>query len=224
MTRTMSILCTLAAALTLPAACGSQVDVQPSEDAPYATGLFGDNGMVGLPCKPSPEQDPLFSGFELSEITIEYGNALCGNDHICLVDRFQGRVSCPDGQAKPSSCSVDGDCASGDCQSGICLDDVDCTAEQSPVSTSVCGQCGERGAAEAVHCSCRCGPAPGEKPEPGATYCGCPTGFTCAPLVRFGDSRGSYCVREASDTFDPSGCGVVEGYWEPRCHGLPSSP
>jgi hypothetical protein len=56
------------------------------------------SGGVGDPCTPEYESDPQFSGFALTEGYIESRSFQCGT-RICLVNHFQGRVSCPLGQA-----------------------------------------------------------------------------------------------------------------------------
>ncbi len=55
---------------------------------------------MGAPCTPTLEKDPAFAGFRVTETTIEAGAPECGGG-VCLVNHFQGRVSCPLGQPKP---------------------------------------------------------------------------------------------------------------------------
>jgi hypothetical protein len=98
-----------------------------------------------------------------------------------------------------------------------------------PVNTTVCGQCGstsKRNAAQAVYCSCRCcapccptGTSPadaitqncsldtstcGPACDPLFNYCSCPSGYTCSDIRAFvglGDSElaGSYCIQAGTD-------------------------
>ncbi len=68
---------------------------------------------VGDPCIPEDEYQAMFSGFTLGESYIESGSLQC-KSRICLVNGFQGRVSCPGGQKTPETCQVDGDCSGGD--------------------------------------------------------------------------------------------------------------
>ncbi len=182
------------ASLTLLTACSGLVvneDGRPIDDPGAAP-----DGAVGTPCLPGDEADPAFPGFDRHYITIEYGNPMCGGG-VCLVHGFQGRVSCPSGQAEgEGSCTA----AAGE-----------------PVTAAVCAQCPARPARDAVHCSCRCAPLEGEDPEPGASYCSCPSDYSCEPLILVGEDRGGYCVKPRSEAF----CGPIDGHWEPKCDGLP---
>jgi len=59
-------------------------------------------------------------------------------------------------------------------------------------------QYSDRTAEEAVYCSCRC-----DGPDAGASYCECPSGFVCEPLVEnlgLGKDQlvGSYCVKDGT--------------------------
>src|SRR5262245_32138904 len=79
---------------------------------PLRCGLFGllsiavlaglplacQSGGVGDPCTPEDEYNPQFSGFAMAEEYIESRSFQC-ETRICLVNHFQGRVSCPLGQA-----------------------------------------------------------------------------------------------------------------------------
>lgn len=71
-------------------------------------------GGIGDPCTPEQEFNPDFPGFKVSQDFIESRSFQC-QTRICLVNHFQGRVSCPMGQAAPAACSKDGDCGSGKC-------------------------------------------------------------------------------------------------------------
>lgn len=66
------------------------------------------SGGVGDPCTPEDEHDPTFAGFDLSEENIESRSFQC-DTRICLVNHFQGRVSCPLGQPPPRFCGLPGD-------------------------------------------------------------------------------------------------------------------
>lgn len=87
------------------------------------------SGGVGDPCIPEDEYRENFAGFQLAEENIESRSFQC-QTRICLVNHFQGRVSCPRGQAAPEVCSSDGDC-SGEgetCRSaGVIITDCDPT-------------------------------------------------------------------------------------------------
>src|SRR6187549_2052480 len=55
------------------------------------------SGGVGDPCTPEDEYNPDFAGFKVTEENIESRSFQCAT-RICLVNHFQGRVSCPLGQ------------------------------------------------------------------------------------------------------------------------------
>jgi hypothetical protein len=56
------------------------------------------SGGVGDPCTPEAEAHPDFGGFALTQEYIESRSFQCST-RVCLVNHFQGRVSCPLGQA-----------------------------------------------------------------------------------------------------------------------------
>lgn len=65
---------------------------------------------VGDPCIPDEEYDPTFQGFSVADVSVESKSYVCLS-RLCLVNHFQGRVTCPYGQAGPGvgcngSCSV----------------------------------------------------------------------------------------------------------------------
>jgi hypothetical protein len=69
-----------------------------------ALSLVGCPGTgVGAACTPEDEFKEGFPGFSLDSAFIESRSFQC-QTRICLVNYFQGRVSCPNGQAKPESC------------------------------------------------------------------------------------------------------------------------
>jgi hypothetical protein len=94
---TRSILCGLLALLSvgamgiLPLACQS--------------------GGVGDPCTPEDEYNTEFPGFKVTEENIESRSFQC-QTRICLVNHFQGRVSCPAGQPPPKGCNGPNDTTS----------------------------------------------------------------------------------------------------------------
>lgn len=101
-----------------------------------------------------------------------------------------------------------------------------------PVAAAVCGQCDQnskRDAANAVYCSCRCGPAESSPPEV-ADYCTCPDGFECKeliPYVGLGDPQdtGKFCVKAGTAYQSSAACGNVKGYDDPtQCMGVSTSP
>ncbi len=149
------------------------------------------SGDVGAPCIPTEEYAAEFPGFAIAEANVESGSFEC-QSRICLVNHFQGRVTCPYGQAEsqlsqagtaPERCRLPG--SSG--------------AEPSDqVQVPVEGWDLDRPAADTVYCSCRC-----DGPDPDARYCECPAGFNCTEIVPdFGHGKeqliGSYCIRNGT--------------------------
>jgi len=61
------------------------------------TGTGCQSTGVGDPCTPEQEYDPSFLGFAASEVSVESKSFQC-QTRLCLVNHFQGRVSCPYGQ------------------------------------------------------------------------------------------------------------------------------
>jgi hypothetical protein len=154
----------------LPAGCGSD--------------------RVGDPCIPEDEYTSSFSGFSLEEVSTESRSFQC-QTRLCLVNHFQGRVSCPYGQTSED--------ANG--QPKCFVPDT-----QVPIRQPVVPQLLARRADEAVYCSCRC-----DGPDPAGRYCECPSGFACVELVpKFSSAQelaGSYCVREGTEfsKLEPAG-------------------
>jgi hypothetical protein len=152
-----------------------------------STPLYGgDAGVaIGSACTIVKERDPAFSGFDRNEVTVESSAGEPSGAPVCLAYHFQGRVSCPYGQA-----------ASGPAQ-----DAAPCTTpDGQPVTVDVAPQCLDRRAANVVVWSCRCANALGGTND-GANYCSCPSGTTCAQVVAsIGPSQGAdnlsggYCL------------------------------
>lgn len=174
---------------------------------------------VGAPCVPEDEYLTGFSGFSQSEVNVESRSFQC-ETRVCLVNHFQGRVSCPYGQVENPSGSGLSTCMgtienrnSPECQpsGGLHRDSCqvpsrDGSAWEDRIIPPVLPQLVDRQAADAVYCSCRCGGVEGAD-DSGATYCECPSGFVCEPLVEdlgLGKEAlaGSYCVKEGT-TYDP---------------------
>ncbi len=116
-------------------------------------GLFTigcESGGVGDPCTPEDEYKENFSGFDLSEENIESRSFQC-KTRICLVNHFQGRESCPNGQGPPMNC-VDGGQAT--CDANPLVDSsgntVATTCQSGGVIITSCDPtpCGEEGADE----------------------------------------------------------------------------
>jgi hypothetical protein len=157
-----------------------------------AAGSFGlgcTPGGVGDPCIPEDEYQTGFSGYGIEEVNVEAMSFQC-ETRLCLVNHFQGRVSCPYGQAAnpPGSTTFTID------------DTLRCKIPDglgtTKVEVEVSPQYIDRRASTAVYCSCRCA-----GPDKTARYCNCPSGFTCTLLndIPLGSGAsnllGSYCVR-----------------------------
>lgn len=156
--------------------------------------LACESGGVGDPCIPEDEFFPEFSGFDLGEVNVESRSFQC-ETRVCLVNKFQGRVSCPYGTRGtppvPDATTVDHNYP------------CEVPGFGGYVTVPVYPQLTERRPEVAVYCSCRCAGA-----DPNARYCECPSGFECAEIVADrgqGQSElaGSYCIRRGSD-IDPN--------------------
>lgn len=165
---------------------------------------------IGDPCTPEQEYDPNFLGFDAKEVNVESKSFQC-RTRLCLVNHFQGRVSCPYGQdnggngpsAQIGGCHVPGDKATpivgAKDSSGAFVD--------SRNESRVNAQCVDRAGPKAVFCSCRCADINGNTPSD-QNFCTCPDGFSCERLVTsIGASNegltGSYCIF-AGTKYDPT--------------------
>jgi hypothetical protein len=147
-------------------------------------------GGVGDPCIPEDEYQKQFSGYDKDEVNVEAMSFQC-ETRLCLVNHFQGRVSCPYGQTRT------------DPETGETVELSDAMACKVPdgsgdkIEVDVEPQLLERRAKEAVYCSCRC-----KGPDANARYCECPSGYKCTLLneIPLGASQllGSYCVRNGT--------------------------
>lgn len=182
------------------------------------TGLLGlgcDPGGVGDPCVPEDEYRTDFSGFSIEEVNVESKSFQCLT-RVCLVNHFQGRVSCPYGQSEATAdaCSENaGDCLPGSQshRESCRIPGQDGTDVNDRIHVPVQPQKVDRQANQAVYCSCRCA-----GPDPNANYCECPSGFSCVELVDDiglgkGQLAGSYCVKngtkyEGANTASGSDC------------------
>lgn len=150
---------------------------------------------LGAPCVPDDERNPEFNGFQASEVSLDT-NAGC-QSNLCLVNHFQGRVSCPYGQTVAAAqdsreCFIPG------------------TASGIAVTVPVDPQLVQRRSDDTVACSCRCaGPGPGP-------FCSCPSNMECAPMISplglpgTDTLAGSYCIPRGTAydpvTLDPESC------------------
>lgn len=156
---------------------------------------------VGDPCTPEQEYVQTFNGFDPGEVNIESKSFQC-RTRVCLVNHFRGRVSCPYGQDSSGSGPDGADgCKVPGTNTAITGNPND-TAKLAKVEP----QCTERTADKAVYCSCRCADINGDKPSD-QTFCDCPDGFMCAPLVTsIGTGNegltGSYCIKQGTQYQD----------------------
>lgn len=164
------------------------VELLRSVAAVLLLGACEDEG-VGDPCIPELEYETEFGGFSRDEVGVESRSFQC-ETRLCLVNKFQGRVSCPYGQTELGNCKVpDGN---------------------ADVAVLVSPQLVQRPPEDTVYCSCRC-----DGPEADGPYCECPGGFTCADLVpniqlSEGQLIGGYCVKNGTNqnsaTLDDTEC------------------
>jgi len=181
-------------------------------------------GGVGDPCTPEDEYQQDFNGFQVTETNVESRSFQCAT-RLCLVNHFQGRVSCRLGQTateaepwidatlKPPTvqtnkkegwaprCSIPGTAVDRrdifqDPDTGLPAG----RASKDNINVAVPAQLRSRQTEQAVYCSCRC-----DGPDKNARYCECPEGFQCEPLVDdlkitegAGQLAGSYCIRAGS--------------------------
>lgn len=173
------------------------------------------SGTIGDRCTPGEEDDPSFLGFSLSAVNIEVNAPQC-QARLCLVNHFQGRVSCPYGQqadAAPRAgtvpCSMEGGafgCCTPDTMRGVDGLDTSGSFVSPSALATVRPQCADRTSDETVYCSCRCAGADGGVDD-GGGYCTCPGGFACtqlvAPIGTTDQFTGAYCIK-AGTRYDPN--------------------
>lgn len=141
------------------------------------------SGGVGDPCVPEDEYNPQFAGFKVTEENIESRSFQC-QTRICLVNHFQGRVSCPAGQPSPVSCNPSTGCASG----GDCVESAvyapDCDPDSGDNGTGDCG--GRTCNKEGKFCECQ---TTTDCPLDGNWFCDADT-RQCKSYVCFDKSKG----------------------------------
>jgi hypothetical protein len=159
---------------------------------------------VGDPCIPEAEYDKSFLGFSQTEVSVESKSFQC-ETRLCLVDHFQGRVSCPYGQEIDGGPNAPAEgCVTPATSIPVDGKDSNGVTVDSTKQALVLPQCFDRTAANAVYCSCRCANVSGQTND-GANYCKCPDGFTCTQLVpsmgmMTADQgvTGAYCVKSTA--------------------------
>ncbi len=167
-------------------------------------------GGVGDPCTPEDEYQQDFNGFQVTETNVESRSFQCAT-RLCLVNHFQGRVSCRLGQTEEEgvpytdpfgpkdNTNANGKWAPKCSIPGTAVDRAN-RGSKDNVNVQVPPQLHSRQTDDAVYCSCRC-----DGPDKNARYCECPEGFQCEPLVDdlkitkgAGQLAGSYCIRAGS--------------------------
>jgi hypothetical protein len=172
------------------------------------------NTGIGDPCTPEAEYSTSFAGFSFKEVSTESADYQCFS-RLCLVNHFQGRVSCPYGQDAnrnngfPASATAT---APKGCLTPFINQPVDVKVNgnfvDQTLKSTVNPQCQDRRADQTVYCSCRCANLNG-KTDDGAVYCACPDGYSCTQLyssiggARDSNLTGAYCIKSGSD-FDPN--------------------
>ena len=167
-------------------------------------------GGVGDPCIPEPEYRQDFGAFDMREVYVESRSFQC-ETRLCLINHFQGRVTCPYGQQAgamtlpadaPERCRIPGTAGS---------------RESDAVAVPVKAWNTSRPAPTAVYCSCRC-----DGPDRNARYCTCPEGYVCTSLIppwnlSREQLRGSYCVKEGTEYRETDRA-------HPSCRKVPDDP
>jgi hypothetical protein len=169
---------------------------------------------VGDPCIPEDEYQQNFPGYAVDEVNVESRSFQC-ETRVCLVNHFQGRVSCPYGQTAKDALGPDETLGTADDNQALPGNsDTRCRipgtsgdADTDQIKTAVDPQLVSRQTDKAVYCSCRCKNAQGGTDD-GARYCECPSGFSCEKLLDdlgLGSSQlaGYYCIREGTK-YDPT--------------------
>jgi len=152
---------------------GPGADANPSETLFLGCPTYVPVSRLGERCISEDEHSRSFAGYSVSEVNIDERASMC-ESNLCIQNHFQGRASCPQGQAE----------GGGDCLAAGSYD---------PVTVPVPAQLPSRPAALTSICSCQCaGPGPGP-------FCTCPESMQCAHLVddlEIGDNHlaGSYCI------------------------------
>jgi len=160
-------------------------------------------GGVGDPCTPEDEYQQNFNGFQVTETNVESRSFQC-ETRLCLVNHFQGRVSCRLGQASQLDPATNQPLPAGQYNPKCSIPGTQANPQDSAspdnINVKVPAQLVERQTDKAVYCSCRC-----DGPDKNARYCECPEGFQCEQVVQnlaitkaAGQLAGSYCIRSGS--------------------------
>jgi hypothetical protein len=176
-------------------------------------------GGIGDPCIPEAEYDLYFNNFSEADVFAETRSFQC-ETRLCLVNHFQGRVSCPYGQTQQdlddqdanyngnrpvdlgALCKVPGTSGTAPPVQGITTDPDGQMVSADVIQVPVAPRLVNRRPDDAVYCSCRCKNDEG-KTDDGANYCECPSGYACERLIRdpgLGkpELAGYYCIKEGT--------------------------
>lgn len=158
----------------------------------------GGEGNVGSICLPTSESNFQFAGYSIKEESIVTNAPECGGG-VCLVNHFQGRVSCPLGQEAPTPCSGPGDSSCGFEQECVVAGrlKVDCDPDASGIG---CGGFG--GTCDAKTLTCICNQT---ADCPSGTFCDAET-QQCTSFVCHGGSAD--CQVAGSDDNQGKACCV----------------
>ncbi len=153
------------------------------------------SGGIGDPCVPEDEYQQYFSGYAVTEVNIESRSFQC-ETRLCLVNHFQGRVTCPYGQTEEQA--KDTTPLPADQEAQLCHI-PGTSGPENRIKVPVNKQFTNRRAINTVYCSCRC-----DGPDKNARYCKCPTVFQCVKLLdsidRLGSKElaGNYCIKDGT--------------------------
>jgi hypothetical protein len=163
---------------------------------------------VGDPCTPEQEYNQDFLGFDVKEVNVESKSFQC-QTRLCLVNHFQGRVSCQYGQDATGANLPNGlPFANG--AAACVIPGATTRSQDTQINGAVQAQCTDRDAKSAVYCSCRCQDVNGQTPASEGNFCKCPDGYTCQQLVTsIGASdtglTGGYCIKSGT-AYQPTQC------------------
>jgi hypothetical protein len=171
---------------------------------------------VGDPCVPESEgadQSPNPNYFSATEPSVESKSFQC-QTRVCLVNHFQGRVSCPYGQASTGVGPVGSE--NQPCANLAPTDPAYCgpckiVGTTTDVPGPVPAECVDRTANQAVYCSCRCSDENGQTNN-GENFCSCPDGFVCQnnliDQVTTTDTglAGGFCVKKGTEYVAGTSC------------------
>jgi hypothetical protein len=132
---------------------------------PIGKALSSQPGNIGDPCIPDPEKNFVFANFNLGETTLVSNDFNACETGLCLINHFQGRVSCPLGQAAPKPCNGPADATT--CDGGqACVEAGTVTVYCDPAQAGQCEAYG--GVCNAQRGACDC-----------SSDAQCPEGTTC---------------------------------------------